>query len=127
MGNIIRRKNRIIPEGYVSPNTHNKLKKKYLKIVKKLDKTIKESKYECCVCYDRTYKDKKKIRCDHDICKKCYAKINNNKCPLCRKQMTLYVDPRRYIIQTRLQNIQNITQYRRQDRRMVRRRFRQYL
>ena len=123
MGNIIKKKNRIIPEGYVSPNTHNNLKKKYLEIVKKLDKTIIESKYECCVCYDRTYKDKKKIRCNHDICKKCYDKINNNKCPLCRKQMTLYFDPRRYLIKSRQQNYQN----RRQDRRMVRRRLRQYL
>ena len=94
MGNIIRKKNRIIPEGYVSPNTHNKLMKKYLKIFKKLEKTKKESEYECCVCYDRTYKNKKKIRCDHNICKGCYDRITDKKCPLCRRQMTIYIHNR---------------------------------
>ena len=35
----------------------------------------------CCVCYDKiSYQTK----CNHFICKSCFYKMNNNKCPICR-------------------------------------------
>ena len=36
---------------------------------------------KCCVCYDvnTIY-----TKCDHNLCRKCYYKIDNKKCPVCR-------------------------------------------
>lgn len=35
----------------------------------------------CCICYDTiSYQTK----CNHFICKSCFYKMNNNKCPICR-------------------------------------------
>lgn len=35
----------------------------------------------CCICYDKiSYQTK----CNHFICKSCFYKIQNNKCPICR-------------------------------------------
>ena len=42
-------------------------------------------KFECCVCYNKNSSKKKFIRCNHNLCKKCYSKlIGEKKCPLCR-------------------------------------------
>lgn len=43
---------------------------------------------ECCICYNNIKKSS--ITC-HDLCKKCYDKIQNKKCPICRNKMNLLI------------------------------------
>ena len=44
-------------------------------------------KNNCCVCYNDT---KDKLICNHVCCKKCFYKIENNLCPLCRNETSIY-------------------------------------
>ena len=39
---------------------------------------------ECCVCYEKTVK---KTICKHNLCFKCYLKLEQKSCPLCRKEL----------------------------------------
>ena len=39
---------------------------------------------KCCVCYDNT--NLIKTQCNHYICVKCFYKLKEKFCPLCRKQ-----------------------------------------
>ena len=50
---------------------------------KKMPKSY-NTKFECCVCYTPNSTKKKLIPCNHNLCKKCYLKLNNKTCPLCR-------------------------------------------
>ena len=95
MGNF-KSKNRIHPINLINleKETQN-----LLNICKKLEDNIKilkeeeerKNNFECCVCYDNKIINKKKIRCKHQICKRCFNLITDKRCPLCRKKMTIYL------------------------------------
>ena len=91
MGNRLS-KNKVIPINLI---TLEKETKKLKKLCSTLEEQIKilrqESNFECCVCYDNKEENQKKIRCKHQICKRCYKLITDNKCPLCRKRMSIYL------------------------------------
>lgn len=38
----------------------------------------------CSICYEKT---KYQSKCNHSICQKCFYKMNNTKCPICRNNM----------------------------------------
>ena len=71
----IMRKKRLNPY-LIYPNS-----KKNKNAVKKI------SNFECCVCYSKYRKNRKRLKCKHQLCKKCYSKIDPKKCPLCRKSI----------------------------------------
>ena len=50
-------------------------------------KEIEKREFECCVCYTKNYESRQKIRCKHDICKSCYYRLRDDKCPICRVQI----------------------------------------
>jgi hypothetical protein len=41
--------------------------------------------FECCVCFSERKNKMKRIFCGHQICEKCFFKIKNNQCPMCRQ------------------------------------------
>ena len=45
---------------------------------------IEEGNGECCVCYDEC---KTITPCNHRICKVCFDKLDNKKCPYCRMRI----------------------------------------
>ena len=80
-------KNKVIPEASSTINDYNKLKKSYNILLKENTQLKKKAEYECCVCYERDIKNQIKIRCKHNICKRCYNLISDKRCPLCRVKM----------------------------------------
>jgi len=86
MGNFKSKK--ITPLKYVKLFDENrKLKNKCKKLENKIKKLEKIPDFECCVCYSKDHIKQKKIRCEHQICKRCYKLITDKKCPICRKKM----------------------------------------
>jgi len=57
--------------------------------------------FECCVCFNDRKTKMKRIICGHLICEKCFLKIQDFKCPICRQEMlsidTIKKNPIRYI------------------------------
>lgn len=85
-------KNKVIPINLITLEKETKKLKKLCSTLEEQIKILrKESKFECCVCYDNKEENQKNIRCQHQICKRCYKLISDNKCPLCRKKMSIYL------------------------------------
>tara|TARA_B100000900_G_C20562354_1_gene709490 strand:- start:747 stop:1088 length:342 start_codon:yes stop_codon:yes gene_type:complete len=68
---------------YISCEAYEKIYKNNIELRNKLAK-LEKKKFECCVCYNRDIKFKKKIRCSHDLCVDCFYIIQDKKCPVCR-------------------------------------------
>lgn len=81
-------KKKVNPLSLLQLSKENKKLKKECQELKTLINKLKEDKeFECCVCYNNDASNKKKIRCKHPICKRCYNLIPDKKCPLCREKM----------------------------------------
>ena len=70
-------------EIYVLCSAYEKVYKNNLELRNKLAK-LEKNNLECCVCYNRDKRFKKKTRCQHDICTNCFDIIVDKKCPICR-------------------------------------------
>ena len=80
-------KNKVIPESSITIKDYKKLEKSYNTLLKENSELKKKADYECCVCYERDSSKQKKIRCKHNICRRCYDLIPDKRCPLCRVKM----------------------------------------
>lgn len=47
-------------------------------------KTIGSKKFECVICYEKTYRLKVFLRCGHNICFSCFGNRYWSNCPICR-------------------------------------------
>ena len=66
-----------------------------------INKFTNQNKYfKCCVCYNENKKNQQEffvsdtnsnniLVCGHHLCKKCYPKIINKKCPLCKRSLII--------------------------------------
>lgn len=91
-------KNKVIPESSITIEDYRKLEKSYNILLEENSKLKKKSEYECCVCYERDHSKQKKIRCNHNICKRCYDLIPDKRCPLCRVKMKTIKKKSRYVV-----------------------------
>ena len=62
---------------------HNSKRKKIVEVNNYYDQ-LKE--FECCVCFIERKSKMKRIICSHQICEKCFYKINDI-CPICRQKL----------------------------------------
>ena len=64
---------------------NNSKKKKIIEVNNFYDE-LKE--FECCICFNNRKSKMKRILCGHQICEKCFLKLNgNNLCPICRQTL----------------------------------------
>jgi hypothetical protein len=51
------------------------------------DNTNKSEKTDCCVCMEEM-PDSDKLDCGHHVCRGCIGKLRNDKCPMCRRNIS---------------------------------------
>ena len=66
--------------------TNSKYKKNIIDLNNFYDNLVD---FECCVCFNERKSKMKRVFCGHLICDKCYKRLKEKKCPICREDLKI--------------------------------------